>query len=74
MGKVKDRCMQPLQVGYPPIMHCNVEAIQACGGQKTVDGRRFRTGGGVLWSIIKVREPNAYKEIMNKAKEFEECD
>ncbi|KAG5103533.1 hypothetical protein JHK84_048502 [Glycine max] len=26
----------------------SVEAIQACGGQKTVDGRRFRTGGGVL--------------------------
>ncbi|KAG4382502.1 hypothetical protein GLYMA_14G092900v4 [Glycine max] len=48
-----------------------VEAIQACGGQMTVDGRRFRTGGGVLWSIIKVREPNAYKEIIKKAKEFE---
>ncbi|KAJ1442774.1 Phosphorylated adapter RNA export protein, RNA-binding domain [Sesbania bispinosa] len=48
-----------------------VDAIQACGGQKTADGKRFRTGGGVLWSIIKVREPNAYKEIMKKAKEFE---
>ncbi|CAJ1972751.1 unnamed protein product [Sphenostylis stenocarpa] len=48
-----------------------VDAIQSCGGQKTVDGRRFRTRGGVLWSIIKVREPNAYKEIMKKAKEFE---
>nr|AFK34540.1 unknown [Lotus japonicus] len=43
-----------------------VDAIQACGGQKTADGRRFRTGGGVLWSIIKVREPKAYKEIMKK--------
>ncbi|TKY57952.1 Phosphorylated adapter RNA export protein, RNA-binding domain [Spatholobus suberectus] len=48
-----------------------VDAIQACGDQKTAGGRRFRTGGGLLWSIIKVREPNAYKEIMKKAKEFE---
>ncbi|XP_061374948.1 uncharacterized protein LOC133317137 [Gastrolobium bilobum] len=48
-----------------------VDAIQACGGQKTADGRRFRTGGGILWNIIKVREPKAYKEIMKKAKEFE---
>ncbi|RDY14025.1 hypothetical protein CR513_00966, partial [Mucuna pruriens] len=48
-----------------------VDSIQACGGQKVAGGRRFRTGGGVLWSIIKVREPNAYKEIMKKAKEFE---
>ncbi|KAG4965064.1 hypothetical protein JHK84_039686 [Glycine max] len=53
------------------INESQVEAIQACGGQMTVDGRRFRTGGGVLWSIIKVREPNAYKEIIKKAKEFE---
>ena len=30
--------------------------------------------GGVLWSIIKVREPNAYKEIIKKAKEFEVWD
>ncbi|PON76676.1 Phosphorylated adapter RNA export protein, RNA-binding domain containing protein [Parasponia andersonii] len=48
-----------------------VDAVQACGGQMTADGRRFRTGGGILWSIIKTREPKAYKEIMNKAKEFE---
>ncbi|KAI4337117.1 hypothetical protein L6164_015570 [Bauhinia variegata] len=48
-----------------------VDAIQACGGQKTADGKRLRTGGGILWNIIKVREPNAYKEIMKKAKEFE---
>ncbi|KAA8525181.1 hypothetical protein F0562_006955 [Nyssa sinensis] len=48
-----------------------VDAIQACGGQKTADGRRFRSGGGVLWSILKAREPNAYKEIMKKGKEFE---
>ncbi|CAN4122840.1 unnamed protein product [Withania somnifera] len=48
-----------------------VDAIQACGGQKTADGRRFRTGGGILWSILKVRDPNAYKEIMKKGKEFE---
>lgn len=48
-----------------------MDAIQTCGGQKTADGRRFRTGGGILWSILKVRDPNAYKEIMKKGKEFE---
>ncbi|PIN16845.1 Mediator of U snRNA nuclear export PHAX [Handroanthus impetiginosus] len=48
-----------------------VDAIQACGGQKTADGRRFRNGGGILWNIIKARDPNAYKEIMRKGKEFE---
>lgn len=48
-----------------------VDAIQVCGGQKTADGRRFRNGGGILWSILKVREPNVYKEIMKKAREFE---
>ncbi|MED6186329.1 hypothetical protein PIB30_065623 [Stylosanthes scabra] len=48
-----------------------VDAIQACGGQETADGRRLRTGGGVLWGIIKDREPQAYKEIMKKASEFE---
>ena len=48
-----------------------VEAIQSCGGQKTVDGRRFRTGGGILWNILKTREPNVYKEIMAKGKAFE---
>ncbi|KAI4316552.1 hypothetical protein L6164_024526 [Bauhinia variegata] len=48
-----------------------VDAIQACGGQKTADGKRLRTGGGILWNIIKVREPNAYREIMKKVKEFE---
>lgn len=37
----------------------------------TADGRRYRTGGGVLWNIIKTREPAAYKEIMKKAREFE---
>lgn len=37
----------------------------------TADSRRFRTGGGILWNIIKAREPKAYKEIMRKAKEFE---
>ncbi|WOK98585.1 hypothetical protein Cni_G07297 [Canna indica] len=48
-----------------------VDAIQKCGGQKTADGRRFRSGGGILWNILKTREPKAYKEIMAKAKEFE---
>ncbi|KAK6161934.1 hypothetical protein DH2020_001775 [Rehmannia glutinosa] len=50
-----------------------VDAIQACGGQKTADGSRFRNGGGILWNIIKERDPNAYKEIMRKGKEFEVC-
>ncbi|KAJ3701968.1 hypothetical protein LUZ61_005673 [Rhynchospora tenuis] len=48
-----------------------VEAIEKCGGQMTVDGKRLRTGGGVLWNILKTREPKAYKEIMIKGKEFE---
>ncbi|XVF48633.1 hypothetical protein PTKIN_Ptkin03bG0205900 [Pterospermum kingtungense] len=48
-----------------------VDAIQSCGGQMTADGRRNRTGGGVLWNIIKAREPAAYREIMKKAKDFE---
>ncbi|XP_010244349.1 PREDICTED: uncharacterized protein LOC104588206 [Nelumbo nucifera] len=48
-----------------------VKAIQACGGQMTADGKRPRTGGGILWNILKVREPKAYKEIMTKGKEFE---
>ncbi|URE41229.1 calcium-dependent protein kinase [Musa troglodytarum] len=48
-----------------------VDAIQRCGGQKIADGRRFRTGGGILWNILKTREPKAYKEIMSKGREFE---
>ncbi|XP_057799812.1 uncharacterized protein LOC131015430 [Salvia miltiorrhiza] len=48
-----------------------VDAIQACGGQKTSDGSRFRKGGGILWNIIKARDPNAYKEIMRQGREFE---
>ncbi|XP_057477279.1 uncharacterized protein LOC130764982 isoform X3 [Actinidia eriantha] len=48
-----------------------VDAIQACGGQKTADGRRLRFGGGILWSVLKTRDPNAYEEIMRKGKEFE---
>ncbi|KAJ0971385.1 hypothetical protein J5N97_019344 [Dioscorea zingiberensis] len=48
-----------------------VEAVQTCGGQQTADGKRFRTGGGILWNILKTREPKAYKEIMAKGKEFE---
>lgn len=48
-----------------------VDAIQACGGQKTADGDRFRKGGGILWNILKARDPNAFKEIMKKGKEFE---
>ncbi|KAL2237072.1 UNVERIFIED_CONTAM: hypothetical protein Sindi_0898900 [Sesamum indicum] len=64
----------------PPLLRCLIfvshqplilQAEEACGGQKTADGSRFRSGGGILWNIIKVRDPNAYKEIMRKGKEFE---
>ncbi|KAE8788018.1 hypothetical protein D1007_37961 [Hordeum vulgare] len=48
-----------------------VEAIQKCGGQTIADGSRFRTGGGILWNILKSREPKAYKEIMVKGRELE---
>lgn len=48
-----------------------MEAIQKCGGQTIADGSRFRTGGGILWNILKSREPKAYKEIMTKGKELE---
>ncbi|TQD76362.1 hypothetical protein C1H46_038099 [Malus baccata] len=54
---------------FAPYNH--VDAIQACGGQMTSDGRRFRYGGGILWNIIKSREPKAYREIMKKARDFE---
>uniref|UniRef100_A0A7N0V599 Phosphorylated adapter RNA export protein n=1 Tax=Kalanchoe fedtschenkoi TaxID=63787 RepID=A0A7N0V599_KALFE len=60
-------------LSYPGyfISFFNVDAIQACGGQMTVDGRRHRTGGGILWGILKAREPKAYKEIMKKSRDFE---
>ncbi|XP_057957443.1 uncharacterized protein LOC131150625 isoform X1 [Malania oleifera] len=48
-----------------------VDAIQVCGGQMTADGRRHRTGGGILWSILKTQEPQAYQEIMKRGREFE---
>ncbi|KAL4296988.1 hypothetical protein GQ457_12G031530 [Hibiscus cannabinus] len=48
-----------------------VDAIQTCGGQVSADGRHCRTGGGILWNILKAREPSAYREIMKKTKEFE---
>ncbi|RZC62239.1 hypothetical protein C5167_024017 [Papaver somniferum] len=48
-----------------------VDAIQACGGQMTADGKHHRYGGGILWGILKKHDPNAYKEIMVKGKEIE---
>ncbi|EEF45812.1 uncharacterized protein LOC8275624 [Ricinus communis] len=48
-----------------------VDAVLSCGGQMTADGGRFRTGGGILWNIVKTKEPKAYQEIMKKTKEFE---
>jgi len=55
----------------PKYIWFQVEAIQKCGGQTIADGSRFRTGGGILWNILKSREPKAYKEIMAKGKELE---
>lgn len=51
-----------------------MDAILRCGGQRTLDGSRFRSGGGILWNILKTREPKAYKEIMTKGREFEVCN
>ncbi|XP_077210330.1 phosphorylated adapter RNA export-like protein [Tasmannia lanceolata] len=48
-----------------------VDAIQHCGGQLTADGKRFRTSGGILFNILKVREPKVYSEIMARGREFE---
>lgn len=48
-----------------------VDVIESRGGQMTADGNRRRTPGGILWNILKSREPEAYKEIMQKGKEFE---
>lgn len=53
------------------VFNLQVDAIQGCGGQLTADAKRFRTGGGVLWNILKKREPKAYKETMAKGREFE---
>ncbi|KAF9610585.1 hypothetical protein IFM89_023379 [Coptis chinensis] len=60
-----------LGVGAVSDLVQEVYAIQACGGQMTVDGKRARNGGGILWNILKTREPRAYKEIMTKGKELE---
>ena len=48
-----------------------VDAIQACGGQKTANGKRFRNGGGILLNVMKTRDPNAYKERISMGKEFD---
>ncbi|KAL5709932.1 hypothetical protein ACHQM5_020555 [Ranunculus cassubicifolius] len=60
-----------LGVGAVSHLVKEVDAIQACGGQMTADGNRTRNGGGILWNILKAREPRAYKEIMTKGKELE---
>lgn len=39
--------------------------------KKIANGQRYRNGGGILWNVVKTRDPNAYKEIMKKTKEFE---
>lgn len=56
------------------LFQMQVDAIQKCGGQKTNDGQRCRTGGGILFNILKTREPKAYKEIMARGREFEVHD
>ncbi|XP_031492974.1 uncharacterized protein LOC116259342 [Nymphaea colorata] len=47
-----------------------VDTIQKCGGQMTVDGTRQRTGGGILWNILRLRDRKAYREIMARGKKF----
>lgn len=56
-----------------PGFRMQVDVIQRCGGQMTADGSRLRNGGGILWNILKTREPKAYKEIMAKGRDFEVC-
>eukprot|EP00850_Spirogloea_muscicola_P016419 SM000133S26785 [mRNA] locus=s133:32408:34803:- [translate_table: standard] len=42
-----------------------VNAVEACGGQLTADGRARRTPGGVLWNIVRSHVDAAtYKRIM----------
>ncbi|XP_056687987.1 uncharacterized protein [Spinacia oleracea] len=48
-----------------------VLVIQANGGQRIASGDRNKSGGGVLWKLLKARDPDVYKEIMTKGREFE---
>ncbi|KAH9622283.1 hypothetical protein KSS87_009929, partial [Heliosperma pusillum] len=43
-----------------------VRAIQASGGQQTYAGDRHKTGGGILWSLLKRQNQVAYREVMQK--------
>nr|KJB54728.1 hypothetical protein B456_009G046700 [Gossypium raimondii] len=56
---------------YTAVGCLGISALSDLVKEMTADGRRCRTGGGILWNIIKAREPAAYREIMKKAKEFE---
>ncbi|KAF3773044.1 hypothetical protein EJ110_NYTH56129 [Nymphaea thermarum] len=47
-----------------------VDTVQKCGGQMTLDGTRPRTGGGILWNILRLRDRKAYREIMSRGKKF----
>ncbi|KAI7983548.1 Subtilisin-like protease SBT1.1 [Camellia lanceoleosa] len=49
-------------MGFVMNVEVAVDAIQACGGRKPADGKRFRYGGGILWSVPKARDPNAYRD------------
>lgn len=53
------------------ICELQVLVIQANGGQRIASGDRNKSGGGVLWKLLKARDPDVYKEIMTKGREFE---
>ncbi|CAM6096918.1 unnamed protein product [Calypogeia fissa] len=49
-----------------------VEVIERCGGQMTIDGKRRRTPGGVMWNILRSRvQPAVYKAIMSQGNEVQ---
>ena len=51
-----------------------VDTIEAHGGQMTVNGRRRRTPGGVLWNVLRARYKEEYKAVMASAKDIQvEC-
>ncbi|TYI17440.1 hypothetical protein ES332_A07G024100v1 [Gossypium tomentosum] len=56
---------------YNAVGCLGVSALSDLVVEMTADGKRFRTGGGILWNILKVRQPAAYREIMKKTKDFE---
>lgn len=48
-----------------------VQTIEENGGQTTLNGKRRRTPGGVLWNVLRSRYEEDYKAIMAAGKDFE---